>query len=172
MQPLHYFEGMVSEKICLMDLPHYAMARLFDMGMSGVEVNVPLAIFEVAIDAGGRRPLELAADEEARRLAVVALHPVLREDLLAVLAPIALREEVLPQSGSFNLNVVPTTPLKHIFQLMAEQQATVFSITSPDQDGDLMLLVFARTAFTISEFRREIVRMLSDSPAQKEHDRN
>ena len=162
MQKAIYAESFISEKTRLRNLSTCAYEHLLRLEKAGLEVNVPLAIFHVAVDQGGGRPLERTADREPDRLVIVALHAELREFLFTALAEIAQREEKLPQTGEMKIAIGPSTPLKRVFQDMTAQPATALTITVSDNSGDPVLFVFARTAFTISELRNEIGRFIAD----------
>jgi len=69
------------------------------------------------------------------------------------------REPKLPANPKAKrLRFKDNTPLKNVFRQMGELPATVFSLTFPNNGLDSGTIFFLRTAFTISEFRRETER--------------
>jgi hypothetical protein len=56
------------------------------------------------------------------------------------------------------LEIEENTPFKSIFRQMADMPATVLSFSLPPDSGELATIFFIRSAFTVSQFRREIER--------------
>ena len=95
----------------------------------------------------------LAPDE----LLVVAVDPVVRQAVFEALKRIEPREPISPQEHTVRTpKIEENTRLRSIYRQMADMPATVFSLTLPCEDGEPGTIFFLRTAFTISEFRREI----------------
>lgn len=91
-------------------------------------------------------------------LLVVAFEKSIREAVFQALDRVELREPNLPAARSSvkTPKFKDHTPLKSFYRQMAKMPATVFSVTFPDDGTDAISIFFLRTAFTVSEFRREI----------------
>lgn len=116
----------------------------------------PLLLFEPGPESRipGAMP---KVPESPEHLVVIAVGQPIRSVVFEALDRVAKRE---PQPDANNkpkrLKFKDNTPLKSFFRQMAEMPATVFSITFPDDGPDAGTIFFLRTAFTISEFRREV----------------
>ena len=90
-------------------------------------------------------------------LVVVAVDPVVRQAVFEALSRIESREPVSPHNETVKTpQIHENTPLRSIYRQMADMPAAVFSLTMHCDDGEPGTIFFLRTAFTISEFRREI----------------
>jgi len=95
-------------------------------------------------------------------LLVIAVDPVMRQAVFEALQRVELREPVPPHKQTVKTpKIEENSTFKSIYRQMAEMPATVFSLTMPCDDGEPETLFFLRTAFTISEFRREIEKPIS-----------
>jgi hypothetical protein len=122
------------------------------------ETVPPLLIFEPCEESRipGPAPTPSDAPEE---LVVVAVGQVVREAVFEALERVEAREPNIPVNPKRKVpKFKDSTPLKSFFRQMAALPATVFSLTFPDDGPDSGTIFFLRTAFTISEFRREVQR--------------
>jgi hypothetical protein len=118
----------------------------------------PVLIFEPIEQSNipGYQPTISQAPEE---LIVVAVIPQIRDAALAALERVEASEPKHPGGPPPKLpRIKDNTPFKSIFRQMAAMPATAFSISFPQDDGENATIFFLRTAFTISEFRREMER--------------
>jgi hypothetical protein len=95
--------------------------------------------------------------EAPEKLIVIAVFPEIREAIFGALKEIETRE---PKIGRDEPVAMPkltgTTTLRTVFRHMEEMPATVLSFTVPCEEDEPGTIFFLRSAFTISEFRREI----------------
>ena len=90
-------------------------------------------------------------------LLVIAVDPVVRQAVFEALKRVESREPAFPHQQTVKTpKIEENTPLKSIYRHMADMPATVFSVTLPGANGEPGTVFCLRTAFTISEFRREI----------------
>lgn len=116
----------------------------------------PMLIFEPYEES--RLPhLKAKPSDVPEELIVMALGQMMRQAALDALERVAAREPNVSSQAPKSMKIKPNTPMKSIFRQMSEMPATVFSITSLDDNGEGgSAIFFLRTAFTVSEFRREI----------------
>ena len=118
----------------------------------------PLLIFEPHEESRIPSPAPTPSDAP-EELVVVAVGQVVREAVFEALRRVEAREPNIPVNPKAKLpKFKDNTPLKSFFRQMGELPATVFSLTFPDDGPDSGTIFFLRTAFTISEFRRETER--------------
>ena len=92
---------------------------------------------------------------------VIAAIPKVRDAALAAVQRVEAFEPKHPGGPAR-----PLPPLngadsfQTIFRQMAALPATVLSVSFPQADGELATVIFLRSAFTISQFRREMSRPL------------
>ncbi|HEY2329321.1 MAG TPA: hypothetical protein VGI63_05865 [Verrucomicrobiae bacterium] len=142
----------VSERTTWGELP-----ELFETTFTFYEENggvPPLLVFEPC-----EEPLVLSEipSEAPEELLIVSLESSVKQEVYQALKRIEAREPEYPTGHSQkSLKFKDNTSLKSIFRQMAEMPVTVFSMPLLDDDPDAISIFFIRTAFTISEFRREI----------------
>ena|ERR1035441_2939851 len=118
----------------------------------------PLLIFEPHEESRIPSPAPTPSDAP-EELVVVAVGQVVREAVFEALRRVEAREPNIPVNPKAKLpKFKDNTPLKSFFRQMAAMPATVFSLTFPDDAPDSGTIFFLRTAFTISELRREMNR--------------
>jgi len=104
----------------------------------------------------GYQPTISQAPEE---LIIVTVISAVRDATFAALARVENFEPKPPgDKPTKPMKIKENTPLKSIFRQMAAMPATVFSFSFPQDDGEPATIFFLRTAFTISQFRREMER--------------
>jgi hypothetical protein len=118
----------------------------------------PVLIFQPIEQSNfpGYQPTISQAPEE---LIVVTVIPRIRDAAFAALERVEAREPKHPGGPPPKMpKIKDNTPFKSVFRQMAAMPATVFSISLTQDDGENATIFFLRTAFTISEFRREMER--------------
>lgn len=139
------------------------LPELFEVATEELEERTgmfpPLLIFEPHPDWTEDDPLPLISDAP-EELIVVALEQQVRAACFQALGRIEDREPKNPLRRSSNqrLKFKENTRIKSVFRQMNEMPITVFSLTFPDDGPDAISIFFLRTPFTISEFRRELLK--------------
>lgn len=147
----------VSEKTTWGELPDLlgAAVQICEEKFGGCP---PMLIFEPLEHSNipGYQPTISQAPEE---LIVVTVIPQVRDAAFAALERVEAFEPKHPGGPAPKIpKIKENTPFKSIFRQMAAMPATVFSVTFPQDDGEPASIFFLRTAFTISQFRREMER--------------
>ncbi|HEY5043661.1 MAG TPA: hypothetical protein VIK53_16940 [Verrucomicrobiae bacterium] len=142
----------ISERITWGELPD-----LFEITFTVYEQNgevPPLLVFEPCEEPLIPSEVPSEAPEE---LLILSLESSVKQEVFQALKRVETRETEYPKEHSQrSLKIKDNTPLKSIFRQMAEMPVTVFSMPLLDDDPDAISIFFIRTAFTISEFRREL----------------
>lgn len=145
----------ISERTTWGELPELLDAFFTHCEEQGNELP-PLLLFE---------PLKVSripgdtpsVSEVPATLLVVAVEMSVREAVFQALERVEKREPIFPNAGAAKPpQFKDNTPLKSFYRQMTEMPATVFSVTFPDDGPDAISIFFLRTAFTVTEFRREI----------------
>jgi hypothetical protein len=128
----------------------------------------PILIFEPLAESylSSAKPYVSEAPEE---LVVASIGENTTEAIFQALKQVEEREPQYPsESKRKSLKIKDNTPLKNLFRQMAEMPLTVFSFSVP-AEADSVSIFFLRTAFTVSEFRREIQQIIiaKESPSSQ-----
>jgi len=142
----------VSERTTWGELP-----EVFEATFTFYEKNgevPPLLVFESCEEPLIPSEVPSEAPEE---LIIVSLESSVKQEVFQALKRVEAREPEYPTEHSQkSLKIKDNTPLKSIFRQMTEMPVTVFSMPLLNDDPDAICIFFIRTAFTISEFRREL----------------
>jgi hypothetical protein len=149
----------VSEKKPWREIPYVIAAGIgFCEDLFGAR---PTLLLYEPIGSPNSPGYEPATSEAPEELIVVALTPQEREATVAALKRVEPLEPKFPDRPAPKPpKIKDNTPFKSIFRQMADMPATVLSFSLPPDSGELATIFFIRTAFTISQFRRELEQTL------------
>ncbi len=148
----------ISERDVLEDLRPF-FADVLEM-LDRKNMPAPVLLFEVCEDDRRRPGEELKMSDAPERMVVFAAAEF-RDAVMKALKAVESREPRVPQNPSRRIKLKGNTPLKSVFRQMAEVPITVFSMT--DADFREATTFFLRTAFTITELRKELPNVVIES---------
>ena len=158
MHQIHIPSIPIPDNTTFGELPELLSATM--EALEAKDMMFPVLFYEVC-DKPAWPNVDLQPSQAPERLLVLAPHAPTRDAVLRALQDVEKREPKLESQRAPRVTIKPNTPLRSVFKQMASIPMTVFSLT--DGDDPDSTIFFIRTAFTLSEFRKELPRVLVTS---------